>query len=91
MLFTKIHCVIKDGNKVIEIHGRKAPQSSNGVPEDVRLRAVESARGPIEWEHPKHRKLFIQFVTISDTRCFVCIDPNNQNTNLLESVQECSK
>ena len=80
----------KERNKVVSIYGVKAPDSSNGVPEEVRIRAIEEARGILEWHHSLHGNLFIQYVTQEDTRCFVCTDPNDPSHNLLQDFDECS-
>ena len=89
--FQEIRCVKRDKGFVVSICGTFAPISSNGVPTEGSLNAVEGAKGSVDYLHPKHCKLFVQFITAGteNTKCFFIADPEDASNNLLDDFDEC--
>lgn len=87
---TAIRCVERNGDRIVGIYGTLAPESSNGIPQEARIRAIDELRGPLEWIHPQHGKMFIQFLTQDGVHCFVCTGPDDPNHNLLNDFNDCS-
>lgn len=89
VLFLEIECVKRDGNCITAIHGSIAPQSSEQRPTPGTLRAIDEAKGPAWWMHPKHGKLSIMFFKMNGKNCFFVEDPDDPSHNLLAELPDC--
>jgi hypothetical protein len=89
VVFTKINCVQRSNGLIIAFNGIAAPSSSDGIPSEKTVRAIDELQGVMHYRLPDQKEKIIQYYNMNGTNCFL-IESKNPGENLLDEFPDCN-